>query len=55
MILLGVVGALWKKEQLYMVLTYEDKVIKADQSMVFKMDKIGEAQPLIYQRIAQTR
>jgi len=54
-ILLGVVGALWKKEELYMVLTYNDPVIKADQSMIFKMEKLDEAQPAIYQRIAAAR
>lgn len=54
-ILLGIVGALWKKEELYMLLTYHDSTINAEQNMVFKMDKIGDAQPAIYMRIAQAR
>lgn len=54
-LLLGVVGALWKKEELYMVLTYQDKVINAEQEMVFKMEKINDAQPAIYMRMAEAK
>lgn len=54
-IFLGVIGALWKKEQLFMVLTYQDKVAETDLSMVFRMDKIEEVQPLIYQRMVHAK
>jgi hypothetical protein len=54
-LLLGIVGALWKKEQLYMVLTYRDKAAGNDLSMVFKMEKIEKVQPLIYQKMVNAR
>jgi hypothetical protein len=53
--LLGIVGALWKKEQLYMVLTYRDKAADNDLSMVFRMDRIEEVQPLIYQKMINAK
>jgi hypothetical protein len=52
---LGVVGALWKKEQLYMVLTYRDKASRSNLSMVFRMNKIEEVQPLIYQKVINAK
>jgi hypothetical protein len=54
-ILLGLVGALWKKEELYMVLTYNDRVANTEQNMIFKMDKLEEAQQAIYGRLAAAR
>jgi len=54
-ILLGVIGALWKKEKTYLVLTVEDPVAKKDQDMIFDVEKIEEAQPLIYQKVAAAK
>ena len=54
-LLLGIVGALWKKEQLFMVLKYHDSTLNAEQSMVFKMDKIEEAQRAIYNRMVAAK
>jgi hypothetical protein len=54
-ILLGVIGALWKKEKIYMVLTVDDPVAKKDQDMVFDVEKIEEAQPLIYQKVTMAK
>lgn len=54
-VLLGVVGALWKKEERYLALTFPDHVLKNDQTLVFKMDKLQEAQTAIYNRVAEAR
>ena len=54
-IFLGIAGALWKKEQLYMVLTYRDKAAGNNLSVVFKVDQIEKAQPLIYQRMLNAK
>lgn len=52
---LGIVGALWKKEQLYMVLTYKDGASRSNISMIFKLDEIEKAQPSIYQRMIDAK
>lgn len=48
-ILLGVIGALWKKEQVLTVLTIQDGA--TPQDLVFKFDDVEEAQVAIYNRI----
>jgi hypothetical protein len=54
-VMLGVVGALWKKEERLLALTMTDHVLKQDQTLVFKMDKLQEAQTAIYNRVAEAR
>ena len=54
-VLLGVVGALWKKEERLLALTVTDNVLKQDQTLVFKMDKLQDAQTAIYNRVAEAR
>jgi len=54
-VMLGVVGALWKKEERLMALTVTDHVLKQDQTLVFKMDKLQDAQTAIYNRVAEAR
>lgn len=54
-VLLGVIGALWKKKHVYTVIQYKDALGEV-QSMVFDFEKeIDKAQPLIYQRMLQAR
>ena len=54
-VFLGIAGALWKKEQQYMVLTFRDKAAGNDLSLIFKMNQIEEAQPSIYQKIVAAK
>jgi hypothetical protein len=48
-ILLGVVGALWKKEQTLTVLTVQNGA--TSQDLVFKFDDVEDAQVAIYNHI----
>ena len=48
-LLLGVVGALWKKEQILTVLTVQTDTTSLN--LVFKFDNVEEAQGAIYDRI----
>jgi len=48
-LLLGVVGALWKKEQILTVLTVQNGA--TSQDLVFKFDNVEDAQVAIYNRI----
>jgi hypothetical protein len=54
-VFLGIAGALWKKEQLYTVIKYKDAKSKSDLSLVFKFDKIKEVQPMIYQKMVESK
>ena len=54
-VFLGVVGALWKKEQQYMVLTYRDKYAGNNLSLVFKMPHLEDVQPFIYNKMIEGR
>ena len=49
----GVVGALWKKKETYLCLVYNDGV--QEQSPVFKIDRLEEAQREIYQRVTKSK
>jgi len=53
-LLLGILGALWKKEELYLVLTYADSS-NMSQSMVFKIYELNEAQPAIYAKVVAAK
>lgn len=54
-VLLGLVGALWKKKHTYTVIQYKD-AIGEQQTMVFDFDKdIDKVQPLIYQKMLDSR
>ena len=54
-VLLGVIGALWKKKHLYTVIQFKDE-LGNDQSMIFDFDKkIEEVQPLIYNKVVEAR
>jgi hypothetical protein len=48
-IALGTVGALWKKKETYLCIVYNDGV--QDQTPVFKLDHLDEAQREIYERV----
>ena len=48
------VGALWKKKKLYMVLNYKDDNGNI-QNIVLDVDKIEEVQPTIYRRMMQAK
>ena len=50
----AVVGALWKKKKLYMVLNYKDDDGNI-QNIVLDVDKIEEVQPTIYRRMMQAK
>jgi hypothetical protein len=50
---LGVVGALWKKKETYLCITYNDGV--QDQTPVFKLKNLDEAQRDIYQHVLKAR
>jgi hypothetical protein len=52
---LGTVGALWKKEQTYMVLTYHDKEASSNLGLVFKVPHIEKVQPLIYKKMIEAK
>lgn len=54
-LLLGVLGALWKEEKTYMVVTSNDRVAKQEQSLVFDVEKLEEAQQALYQRVVAAR
>jgi tetratricopeptide (TPR) repeat protein len=51
----AVAGTLWKKEKLYMVLTYYDDKISADQNLIFDMDNIEKAQSSIYTKVSAAK
>lgn len=51
-LLLGVVGALWKKEQVLTVLTVQDGA--ALNNLVFKFEDVEDAQKAIYNRISHS-
>jgi hypothetical protein len=54
-VLLGVIGALWKKKHVYTVIQYTDG-LNEEQSLVFDFDKdIDKAQPIIYQKMLKAR
>ena len=50
---LGVVGALWKKKETYLCITYNDGF--QDQNPVFKLKDLDKAQREIYQHVLKTR
>jgi hypothetical protein len=53
--LLGIVGALWKKKHTYTIIQYKD-VLGEQQTIVFDFEKdIDRVQPLIYQKMLETR
>ncbi len=54
-VLLGVVGLLWKKKHLYTVIQYVDP-LSEQQNLVFDFEnKIEEVQPLIYNKVIAAR
>jgi hypothetical protein len=54
-VLLGVIGALWKKKHIYSVIQYND-VLGEHQTLVFDFDHdIDKAQPAIYQKMLESR
>lgn len=54
-VLLGVIGALWKKKHVYTVIQYKDPLGEV-QSMVFDFEKeIDKVQPIIYQKMITAR
>ena len=54
-VLLGVIGALWKKKHVYTVIRFKDE-LQNEQSMVFDFgDKIETVQPLIYEKVLESR
>lgn len=54
-VLLGVIGALWKKKHVYTVVEYND-ALGEHQALVFDFDKdIDKAKPAIYQKMLQSR
>lgn len=54
-VLLGLIGALWKKKHVYTVIQYID-ALNEEQSLVFDFDKdIDKAQPIIYQKMLQAK
>jgi hypothetical protein len=54
-VLLGIIGALWKKKHTYTVIQYKD-ILGELQTMVFDFDKdIDKVQPIIYQKMLESR
>lgn len=54
-VLLGVVGALWKKKHVYTVVQYTDP-LNEKQTLIFDFEKdMDKAQPLIYQKVLESR
>jgi hypothetical protein len=54
-ILLGVIGALWKKKHVYTVIQYKD-AIGEEQTMVFDFEgDIDKVQPMIYHKMIEAR
>ena len=52
-VLLGVIGALWKKKHIYTVIRFKDE-LENEQTMVFDFgDKIETIQPLIYSKVLE--
>jgi hypothetical protein len=49
----GVVGALWKKKETYLCITYHDGF--QEQNPVFKLDDLANAQREIYQNVLNSR
>lgn len=54
LLLVGIFAFAWKKKQMFMVLTYEDD-LGITQNPVFKVDKLNEVQPTIYQRMMNAK
>ena len=52
-VMLGVIGALWKKKEKYLCIVYDDGV--QDQNPVFKLDNLDDAQRVIYRKVAQEK
>jgi hypothetical protein len=53
-VLLGIIGILWKKRYLYTVIQYSDGT--DDQTIVLDFGKkLDELQPLIYQKMLDSR
>lgn len=50
---LGVVGALWKKKETYVCITYNDGF--QDQNPVFKVKELDKAQREIYEHVIKVR
>jgi hypothetical protein len=54
-VLLGLIGALWKKKHTYTVIQYKD-ALNEQQTMIFDFDKdIDKVQPIIYQKMLDSR
>lgn len=49
----GVVGALWKKKETYLCIVYNDGI--QDQSPVFKLGNLNEAQKNLYEKVIQAK
>jgi hypothetical protein len=54
-VLLNVVGALWKKKHTYTVIQYKD-ALGEQQTMIFDFERqIDKVQPIIYQKMLDSR
>jgi len=54
-VLLGVVGALWKKKHVYTIIQFKDE-LQNEQTMIFDFeDQIEIVQPLIYNKVLEVR
>ncbi len=54
-VVLGVAGALWKKNDRYLCLVYNDEVQEQNPVFKFDKDKLEKVQTLIYQQVVKAR
>jgi len=53
-LLVGLLAFAWKKQQLFMILSFEDAP-GLEQNPTFAVDKIEEVQPMIYHKMISAR